>query len=56
MLAKIVIVNEIQIIFPLFSSFPTIFIISSLTIRTLGNSVGVAFPKPRVAGEARYPG
>ena len=21
-----------------------------------GNSVGVAFPQPRVAGEARYPG
>ena len=56
MLAKIMIVIEIQIIFPLFSSFPTIFIISSLAVRTLGNSVRVAFPQPRVAGEARYPG
>ena len=56
MIAKIVIVIEIQIIFPLFSSSPTIFIISSLSVRTLGNSVGVAFPQPRVAGEARYPG
>ena len=55
MIAKIVIVIEIQIIFPLFSSSPTIFIISSLSVRTLGNSVGVAFPQPRVAGEARYP-
>ena len=56
MIAKIMIVIEIQIIFPLFSSSPTIFIISSLAVRTLGNSVGVAFPQPRVAGEARYPG
>ena len=55
MFAKIMIVIEIQIIFPLFSSSPTIFIISSLAVRTLGNSVGVAFPQPRVAGEARYP-
>ncbi len=42
MFAKIMIVIEIQIIFPLFSSSPTIFIISSLSVRTLGNSVGVA--------------
>ena len=27
-----------------------------LMVRTLGNSVGVAIPQPRVAGEARYPG
>ena len=56
MIAKIMIVIEIQIIFPFFSSSPTIFIILSLSVRTLGNSVGVAFPQPRVAGEARYPG
>ena len=56
MLAKIMIVIEIQIFFPIFSFFPAIFIISSLAVRTLGNSVGVAFPQPRVAGEARYPG
>ena len=56
MLAKIVIVIEIQIIFPFFSSSTMIFIISSLAVRTLGNSEGVAFPQPRVAGEARYPG
>ena len=27
-----------------------------LMVRTPGNSDGVAFPQPRVAGEARYPG
>ena len=42
MIAKIMIVIEIQIIFPLFSSSTMIFIISSLAVRTLGNSVGVA--------------
>ena len=48
MIAKIVIVIEIQIIFPFFLLPPAIFIISSLAVRTLGNSVGVAFPQPRV--------
>ena len=30
--------------------------LSHCRVRTPGNSVGVAIPQPRVAGEARYPG
>lgn len=48
MLAKIVIVIEIQIIFPLFSSFPTIFIISSLAMVGITVAGQVASPEQNV--------
>lgn len=48
MFAKIVIVIEIQIIFPLFSSVPTIFIISSLAMVRIMVAGPVASPEQNV--------
>lgn len=48
MIAKIMIVIEIQIIFPLFSSSPTIFIISSLAMVRIMVAGPVASPEQNV--------